>query len=114
MLLFWQGLIGAGRGPDCRRRGGRIGTYGRKYQGLRTSAETVIIRRVALGRTIMLAGFPRQDMRHLARISVSIDAWDFGPTACKHKPQAPDVYSMYPTRTAWIDHARRHDPRMLS
>ena len=52
-------------------RGGRIGTYVDKYQGLRTSGETVIIDGLcASACTIVLGAVPaRQDLRDLARQS---------------------------------------------
>ena len=52
-------------------RGGRIGTYVDKYQGLRNSGETVIIDGLCASACTIVLGAdpPRQDLRHLARQS---------------------------------------------
>ena len=61
-------------------RGGRIGTYVDKYQGLRSSGETVIIDGLcASACTIVLGAIPRDKICVTSRATLAFHAaWDFG------------------------------------
>ena len=95
-------------------RGGRIGTYVDKYQGLRTSGETVIIDGLcASACTIVLGAVPHDKICVTSHANLGFHAaWDFGANGrAVTNPEATQMlYSMYPTPVRrWIAAARRPD-----
>ena len=81
-------------------RGGRIGTYVDKYQGLRTSGETVIIDGLcASACTIVLGAVPHDRICVTSHANLGFHAaWDFGPQgrAVTNAEATQMLYSMYP------------------
>jgi hypothetical protein len=91
-------------------RGGRIGTYVDKYQGLRSSGETVIIDGLcASACTIVLGAVPHDKICVTSHANLGFHAaWDFGMNGrAVTNPEATQMlYSMYPSDVRrWI--ARR-------
>ena len=82
-------------------RGGRIGTYVDKYQGLRSSGETVIIDGLcASACTIVLGAVPHDKICVTSHASLGFHAaWDFGVNGrAVTNPEATHMlYSMYPS-----------------
>ena len=82
-------------------RGGRIGTYVDKYQGLRTSGEQVIIDGLcASACTIVLGAVPHDKICVTSAANLGFHAaWDFGANGrAITNPEATQMlYSMYPT-----------------
>ncbi len=91
-------------------RGGRIGTYVDKYQGLRSSGETVIIDGLcASACTIVLGAVPHANLGFHA-------AWDFGANGrAVTNPEATQMlYSMYPSPVRrWIAQRGGLTPHMI-
>jgi len=88
-------------------RGGRIGTYVDKYQGLRTSGEQVIIDGLcASACTIVLGAVPHDKICVTSHATLGFHAaWDFGANGrAITNPEATQMlYSMYPTQVRrWI------------
>jgi hypothetical protein len=88
-------------------RGGRIGTYVDKYQGLRTSGEQVIIDGLcASACTIVLGAVPHDRICVTSAATLGFHAaWDFGANGrAITNPEATQMlYSMYPTPVRrWI------------
>jgi hypothetical protein len=88
-------------------RGGRIGTYVDKYQGLRSSGETVIIDGLcASACTIILGAVPHSKICVTSHASLGFHAaWDFGANGrAVTNPEATQMlYSMYPSQVRrWI------------
>ncbi|MFZ2157900.1 MAG: hypothetical protein WAV72_17500 [Bradyrhizobium sp.] len=88
-------------------RGGRIGTYVDKYQGLRTSGEQVIIDGLcASACTIVLGAVPHDKICVTSHANLGFHAaWDFGSNGrAVTNPEATQMlYSMYPTPVRrWI------------
>ncbi|MBP9758047.1 MAG: hypothetical protein KBD06_05585 [Candidatus Pacebacteria bacterium] len=88
-------------------RGGRIGTYIEKYQGLRSSGETVIIDGLcASACTIVLGAVPHDRICVTPNARLGFHAaWDFGENGrAVTNPEATQMlYSMYPTPVRrWI------------
>ena len=88
-------------------RGGRIGTYVDKYQGLRTSGETVIIDGLcASACTIVLGAVPHDRICVTSHANLGFHAaWDFGANgrAVTNAEATQMLYSMYPTPVRkWI------------
>jgi hypothetical protein len=88
-------------------RGGRIGTYVDKYQGLRSSGETVIIDGLcASACTIILGAVPHNKICVTSHASLGFHAaWDFGANGrAVTNPEATQMlYSMYPSHVRrWI------------
>jgi hypothetical protein len=88
-------------------RGGRIGTYVDKYQGLRSSGETVIIDGLcASACTIILGAVPHDKICVTSHASLGFHAaWDFGTNGrAVTNPEATHMlYSMYPSPVRrWI------------
>jgi len=81
-------------------RGGRIGTYVDKYQGLRSSGETVIIDGLcASACTIVLGAVPHDRICVTSHANLGFHAaWDFGPQgrAVTNAEATQMLYSMYP------------------
>ena len=95
-------------------RGGRIGTYVDKYQGLRTSGEAVIIDGLcASACTIVLGAVPHDKICVTSHATLGFHAaWDFGANGrAITNPEATQMlYSMYPSAVRhWISSARRAD-----
>ncbi len=90
-------------------RGGRIGTYVDKYQGLRTSGETVIIDGLcASACTIVLGAVPHDKICVTSNANLGFHAaWDFGTNGrAITNPEATQMlYSMYPVGGAALDRA---------
>jgi hypothetical protein len=82
-------------------RGGRIGTYVDKYQGLRSSGETVIIDGLcASACTIILGAVPHDKICVTSHANLGFHAaWDFGANGrAVTNPEATQMlYSMYPS-----------------
>src|ERR1044072_6972018 len=99
-------------------RGGRIGTYVDKYQGLRISGETVIIDGLcASACTIVLGGVAHDKIcvTPAARLGFP-GAWDLGANgrAITHPEATQMLYSMYPSPVRhWISRRGGLTPRML-
>jgi hypothetical protein len=88
-------------------RGGRIGTYVDKYQGLRSSGETVIIDGLcASACTIVLGAVPHDKICVTSRANLGFHAaWDLGSNGrAVTNPEATHMlYTMYPTEIRrWI------------
>jgi hypothetical protein len=99
-------------------RGGRIGTYVDRYQGLRTSGESVIIDGLcASACTIVLAAIPHDKICVTSSAALGFhSAWDFGANGrAVTNPEASQIlYSMYPTPVKrWIAHRGGLTPRMI-
>ena len=88
-------------------RGGRIGTYVDKYQGLRSSGEMVIIDGLcASACTIVLGAVPHDKICVTSHANLGFHAaWDFGSNGrAVTNPEATQMlYSMYPSAVRrWI------------
>ena len=99
-------------------RGGRIGTYVDKYQGLRTSGETVIIDGLcASACTIVLGAVPHDKICVTSHANLGFHAaWDFGANGrAVTNPEATQMlYSMYPSQVRrWIAARGGLTPRMI-
>ena len=99
-------------------RGGRIGTYVDKYQGLRTSGEYVIIDGLcASACTIVLGAVPHDKICVTSHANLGFHAaWDFGSNGrAVTNPEATQMlYSMYPSPVKrWISARGGLTPRML-
>ena len=99
-------------------RGGRIGTYVDKYQGLRTSGETVIIDGLcASACTIVLGAVSHDKICVTSNANLGFHAaWDFGTNGrAITNPEATQMlYSMYPSAVRrWIAQRGGLTPRMI-
>jgi hypothetical protein len=99
-------------------RGGRIGTYVDKYQGLRNSGETVIIDGLcASACTIVLGALPRDKICVTTHANLGFHAaWDFGANGrAVTNPEATQMlYSMYPAPVKrWIAQRGGLTPHMI-
>lgn len=99
-------------------RGGRIGTYVDKYQGLRTSGEYVIIDGLcASACTIVLGAIPHDKICVTSHANLGFHAaWDFGANGrAITNPEATQMlYSMYPSQIRrWIAQRGGLTPRMI-
>jgi hypothetical protein len=99
-------------------RGGRIGTYVDKYQGLRTSGEQVIIDGLcASACTIVLGAVPHDKICVTSHANLGFHAaWDFGANGrAITNPEATQMlYSMYPSEVRrWIARRGGLTPRMI-
>ena len=99
-------------------RGGRIGTYVDRYQGLRSSGESVIIDGLcASACTIVLGAVPHDKICVTSNANLGFHAaWDFGSDGrAVTNPEATQMlYSMYPTPVRrWIAQHGGLTPRML-
>ncbi len=99
-------------------RGGRIGTYVDKYQGLRSSGESVMIDGLcASACTIVLGAVPRDKICVTSRANLGFHAaWDFGANGRTiTNPEATQMlYSMYPPSIKrWIANRGGLTPRMI-
>jgi hypothetical protein len=99
-------------------RGGRIGTYVDKYQGLRSSGETVIIDGLcASACTIVLGAVPHDKICVTSHANLGFHAaWDFGTNGrAVTNPEATQMlYSMYPSEIRrWIARRGGLTPRMI-
>jgi hypothetical protein len=99
-------------------RGGRIGTYVDKYQGLRSSGETVIIDGLcASACTIVLGAVPHHKICVTSHASLGFHAaWDFGANGrAITNPEATQMlYSMYPSQVRrWIAQRGGLRPQMI-
>jgi hypothetical protein len=99
-------------------RGGQIGTYVDKYQGLRTSGETVIIDGLcASACTIVLGTVPHDRICVTPRANLGFHAaWDFGVNG--REVTNPDatrmLYSFYPSSVRrWIAARGGLKPQMI-
>src|SRR5436189_4163438 len=99
-------------------RGGRIGTYVDRYQGLRTSGETVIIDGLcASACTIILGAVSHDKICVTSHATLGFHAaWDFGANgrAITNAEATQMLYSMYPSAVRrWISQRGGLTPRML-
>jgi len=99
-------------------RGGRIGTYVDKYQGLRNSGETVIIDGLcASACTIVLGAVPHDKICVTSHANLGFHAaWDFGANGrAVTNPEATQMlYSMYPSPVRrWIAQRGGLTPNMI-
>jgi hypothetical protein len=99
-------------------RGGRIGTYVDKYQGLRSSGEAVIIDGLcASACTIVLGAIPRDRICVTSHATLGFHAaWDFGTNGrAITNPEATQMlYSMYPSPVKrWINARGGLTPHMI-
>ena len=99
-------------------RGGQIGTYVDKYQGLRSSGETVIIDGLcASACTIILGAVPHDRICVTAHANLGFHAaWDFGANGREViNPGATQMlYSMYPSPVRrWIAARGGLKPQMI-
>jgi hypothetical protein len=99
-------------------RGGRIGTYVDKYQGLRSSGETVIIDGLcASACTIVLGAVPHDKICVTSHANLGFHAaWDFGANGrAVTNPEATQMlYSMYPSPVRrWIAQRGGLTPHMI-
>ena len=99
-------------------RGGRIGTYVDKYQGLRTSGEAVIIDGLcASACTIVLGAIPHDKICVTSHAMLGFHAaWDFGANGrAITNPEATQMlYSMYPSPVKrWIAARGGLTPHMI-
>ncbi|WP_316226703.1 hypothetical protein [Bradyrhizobium sp. SZCCHNS3052] len=128
-MKFWTGLLavvlllsGVGASQAVVRiaddRGGRIGTYVDKYQGLRSSGEYVIIDGLcASACTIVLGAIPHEKICVTSHANLGFHAaWDFGANGrAVTNPEATQMlYSMYPSPIRrWITQRGGLTPRMI-
>src|SRR6201994_4796444 len=99
-------------------RGGRIGTYVDKYQGLRTSGEAVIIDGLcASACTIVLGAIPRDKICVTSHATLGFHAaWDLGANGrAVTNPEATQMlYSMFPSSVRhWISRRGGLTPKMI-
>jgi hypothetical protein len=99
-------------------RGGRIGTYVDRYQGLRSSGEYVIIDGLcASACTIVLGAIPHDKICVTSHANLGFHAaWDFGANGrAVTNPEATQMlYSMYPSPIRrWIAQRGGLTPRMI-
>src|SRR5712671_2053046 len=99
-------------------RGGRIGAYVDKYQGLRSSGEMVIIDGSCVSACpIVLGSVPHDRICVTSRANLGFHAaWDLGSNGRKiTNPEATqELYSMYPFEVRrWIDQRGGLSPRMI-
>jgi hypothetical protein len=99
-------------------RGGRIGTYVDRYQGLRSSGETVIIDGLcASACTIILGAVAHDKICVTSNAALGFHAaWDFGANGrAITNPEATQMlYSMYPSQVRrWIAQRGGLTPRMI-
>jgi hypothetical protein len=99
-------------------RGGRIGTYVDRYQGLRSSGETVIIDGLcASACTIVLGAVPHDKICVTSHANLGFHAaWDFGANGrAVTNPEATQMlYSMYPSPVKrWIAQRGGLTPHMI-
>jgi hypothetical protein len=99
-------------------RGGRIGTYVDKYQGLRNSGEAVIIDGLcASACTIVLGAIPHDRICVTSHATLGFHAaWDFGTNGrAITNPEATQMlYSMYPSPVKrWISARGGLTPHMI-
>src|SRR5215831_5588810 len=99
-------------------RGGRIGTYVDRYQGLRSSGESVIIDGLcASACTIVLGAIPHDKICVTSHATLGFHAaWDFGANGrAITNPEATQMlYSMYPSPVRrWITRRGGLTPRMI-
>jgi hypothetical protein len=99
-------------------RGGRIGTYLDRYQGLRSSGQTVIIDGLcASACTIVLGAVPRDRICVTSRANLGFHAaWDFGVNGRSiTNPDATQMlYSLYPSAVRrWIAARGGLKPQMI-
>jgi len=99
-------------------RGGRIGTYVDRYQGLRSSGETVIIDGLcASACTIVLGAVAHDKICVTSHASLGFHAaWDFGANGrAITNPEATQMlYSMYPSPVRrWITQRGGLKPNMI-
>jgi len=115
-------LAGVGAGHAVVRiaddRGGRIGTYVDRYQGLRSSGETVIIDGLcASACTIILGAVPHDKICVTSHASLGFHAaWDFGANgrAITNLEATQMLYSMYPSAVRrWIAQRGGLKPQMI-
>jgi hypothetical protein len=99
-------------------RGGRIGTYVDKYQGLKTSGETVVIDGLcASACTIVLGAVPHDKICVTSRASLGFHAaWDpgAGGRPVTNTEATHMLYEMYPSSIRrWINQRGGLTPRMI-
>ena len=99
-------------------RGGRIGTYVDRYQGLRSSGETVIIDGLcASACTIVLGAIPHDKICVTTHAMLGFHAaWDFGANgrAITNPEATQRLYSMYPSPVRrWIAARGGLTPHMI-
>ncbi len=99
-------------------RGGRIGTYVDKYQGLKTSGETVMIDGLcASACTIVLGAVSHDKICVTSRATLGFHAaWDFGQAGrpVTNLEATRMLYEMYPTSIrSWISRRGGLKPRMI-
>jgi hypothetical protein len=99
-------------------RGGQIGTYVDKYQGLRTSGETVIIDGLcASACTIILGAIPRDRICVTSHANLGFHAaWDHGANgrAVTNLDATQMLYSLYPSPVRrWIAARGGLKPQMI-
>jgi hypothetical protein len=115
-------LAGVGAGQAAVRiagdRGGRIGAYVDRYQGLRSSGQTVNIDGLcASACTIVLGAIPHDKICVTSHATLGFHAaWDFGTNGrAITNPEATQMlYSMYPSPVRrWITHRGGLTPHMI-
>lgn len=99
-------------------RGGRIGTYIDKFEGIRNSGETVVIDGLcASACTIVLGAVPPERICVTPRAHLGFHAaWDAGPDGAPvpNSVATNMLFSMYPeTVQRWIDHHGGLTPTMI-
>ena len=99
-------------------RGGRIGAYVDKYQGLRSSGEMVIIDGSCVSAcTIVLGSVPHDKICVTSRAKLGFHAaWNPGSDGRKitNSEATQTLYSMYPFEVRrWIDQRGGLSPRMI-
>ena len=99
-------------------RGGRIGTYVDKYEGLRASSEPVVIAGLcASACTIVLGAVTPDRICVTSRANLGFHAaWDLGPQGRPvTNPEATKMlFSMYPSKVRhWISRRGGLKPRMI-
>ena len=99
-------------------RGGRIGTYVDKYEGLRTSGEPVVIDGLcASACTIVLGAVSRDRICVTSRANLGFHAaWDLGPQGrpVTNQEATRMLFDMYPARIRqWITRRGGLTPRMI-
>lgn len=99
-------------------RGGRIGTYIDRFEGIRNSGETVVIDGLcASACTIVLGSVPRERICVTPRAQIGFHAaWDPGPSGqpVQNAEATRLLYSLYPAKVRrWIARHGGLRPKMI-
>lgn len=119
LVLLFAGMAGSFAAVTIEDdRGGRIGTYIDKFEGIRDAGETVVIDGLcASACTIVLGAVPHERICVTPRAHLGFHAaWDPGPNGAPvpNRVATEMLYSLYPeTIQRWINHQGGLTPKMI-